>query len=100
MTAEALATVTFAAALFVFTTQRSVPAKAVASADATALAGTLLWVVNTNNAAAKVTVANASAVTVYIPAGEGMAIRKDPGAVVDASTASGSVWASAIAYQN
>ena len=55
----------------------------------------LLWVVNTNNAAVKVTVANASAVTVYI-LGEGIAIRKDPGAVVDASTASGSVWASAI----
>ena len=69
-------------------------------ADATALAGTLLWVVNTNNTAAKVTVANASAVTLYIPAGEGMAIRKDSGAVVEASTASGSVWASAIAYQN
>ena len=69
-------------------------------ADATALAGTLLWVVNTNNAAAKVTVANASAVTVYIPAGEGMAIRKDPGAVVDASTASGSVWATALHTKN
>lgn len=69
-------------------------------ADAFALNGTLLWVVNTNNAAAKVTVANASPVTVYVPAGAGMAIRKDYGAVVEASTASGSVWATSIAYEN
>ncbi len=74
--------------------------QAAALAGTVALKGTLLWVVNTNNAAAKVTVANASPVIVYIPAGAGMAIRKDYGAAAEASTASGSVWATSIAYEN
>jgi|ETNmetMinimDraft_21_1059911.scaffolds.fasta_scaffold00028_3 hypothetical protein len=74
--------------------------QAAALADAAALAGTLLWVVNTHSNAAKVTVANASPVTVYIPANAGMAIKKEPGAVVEASTGGSSVWATLIAYGN
>jgi len=75
--------------------------KAAPLANATALAGTLVYVVNTNTtAAALITVANQTPVTVYVPAGEGAIIEKERGAVIDASTASSSVWATAVAYSN
>ena len=52
----------------------------------TALAVTLLWVVNTATTVSKVTVANSVAATFYIPAGEGVFVEKERGAVVEAST--------------
>ena len=69
-------------------------------AGTTALAVTLLWIVNTATTASKVTVANSVAATLYIPAGEGVFVEKERGAVVEASTAASSVWATPCAYSN
>ena len=60
----------------------------------------LVWVVNTHSAAAKVTIANATPAIIFIPAGEGLLIEKEPGAAVDAATAGANVWATAVAYAN
>ena len=70
-------------------------------AGAGAFAGDkLVWVVNTHSAAAKVTVANATPAIIYVPAGEGLLIEKEPGAALEASTAGANVWATACAFAN
>lgn len=70
-------------------------------AGAGAFAGDkLVWVVNTHSDAAKVTVANATPAIIYIPAGEGIIIEKEPGAALEAATAGSNVWATAVAYAN
>ena len=66
----------------------------------TALAVTLLWIVNTATTSSKVTVANSVASSFYIPAGEGIFVEKERGAAVEASTADSSVWATPCAYSN
>jgi len=72
------------------------------SADATILANTLIYVVNTNTTAAGIVVADSTPKTVYVPAGESIVLEKEHGAVIDAAHGQAGitthVWAQAIAY--
>ena len=72
------------------------------TADATILANTLVYVVNTNNAAAGVQVAESTPKTVYIPAGGSIIIEKEHGSVIDVPAGQSGItthiWAQAVAY--
>jgi hypothetical protein len=74
------------------------------SADATVLANTLIYIVNTNTTAAGILVAEATPKTVYVPAQGSIVLEKEHGAVIDAAHGqvgiTTHVWAQAVAYTN
>ena len=77
--------------------------QAAPAANATILANTLVYIVNTNNAVAGVLVAESTPKIVYIPAGGSIILEKEHGAVIDSVGQAGittSVWAQAVAYTN
>lgn len=78
--------------------------QAAPSANATINANALVYIVNTNTTAAGVLVAESTPKTVYVPAGEGIVLEKERGAVIDAAHGQTGitthVWAQAVAYTN
>ena len=78
--------------------------QAAPAANATILANTLVYVVNTNNAVAGVLVAESTPKTVYIPAGGSIVIEKEHGSVIDVPVGQPGItthiWAQAVAYTN
>lgn len=78
--------------------------QAAPAGNATILANTLVYVVNTNNAVAGVLVAESIPKTVYIPAGGSIVIEKEHGSVIDVpggqSGITTHIWAQAVAYTN
>jgi len=75
-----------------------------ASADATILSNTLVYIVNTNTVAAGILVAETTPKTVYVPAGGSIILEKEHGAVIDAAHGqvgvTTHVWAQSVAYSN
>jgi len=72
------------------------------SGNATILANTLVYIVNTNTTAAGILVAESTPKTVYVPAEGSIILEKEHGAVIDAAHGQTGitthVWAQAIAY--
>jgi len=77
--------------------------QAAASVDATILSNTLIYIVNTNNAAAGILVAGSTPRTIYVSANSSIVIEKEHGAALDSTGQAGistHVWAQAVAYTN
>lgn len=72
--------------------------QAAPAADATILANTLVYIVNTTNVAVGILVAESTPKTVYVPASGSIILEKENGAVIDATSGIGTVWAQAVAY--